>query len=76
MVGWNLQVITWTFSIIDIYANSWMCVNESPGAAVGFIRNKHVKIIVTKYAFLAIENVNEKLNNLHMFYRNTDMKIK
>ena len=29
-----------------------------------------------KYAFLAIENVSEKSNNLHMFCRNTDMKIK
>ena len=29
-----------------------------------------------KYAFLAIENVSEKSNNLHMFCQNTDMKIK
>ena len=30
----------------------------------------------TKYAFLVIENVNEKSNNLHMLCRNTNMKIK
>ena len=29
-----------------------------------------------KYAFLAVEKVSEKSNNLHMFCRNTDMKIK
>ena len=29
-----------------------------------------------KYAFLAIENVSEKSNNMHMFCRNMDMKIK
>ena len=29
-----------------------------------------------KYASLAIENVSEKSNKQHMFYRNTNMKIK
>ena len=29
-----------------------------------------------KYAFLAMENVSEKSNNLHMFCWATDMKIK
>ena len=29
-----------------------------------------------KYVFLAVENVSEKSNNQHTFYRNTNMKIK
>ena len=41
--------------------------------------NKNVsenRKIQEKYVFLAVENVNEKSNNQHMFYRSTNMKIK
>ena len=41
--------------------------------------NKNVsenRKIQEKYVFLAVENVSEKSNNQHMFYRSTNMKIK